>query len=45
MNIPFVDLARQFSSLKPELLDAFSEVGKSGIYVLGERLNSFEKKM
>lgn len=45
MKIPFVDLARQFSELQPELLDAFSEIGKSGTYVLGERLDSFEKKI
>ena len=44
MKIPFVDLGSQFSELQTELTNVFSEIGKSGIYVLGEKLKSFEKK-
>ena len=44
MNIPFVDLARQFSSIESELTQAFLDVGRSGIYIMGERLESFERK-
>jgi len=45
MEVPFVDLARQFSNLKPQLIDIFSKIGESGSYVLGDRLESFEKKI
>lgn len=44
MNIPFVDLGRQFRSLEGELGEAFMNVGRSGIYIMGERLESFERK-
>ena len=42
--IPFVDLARQFRSIESELNHAFLEVGRSGGYIMGERLESFERK-
>ena len=45
MEVPFVDLARQFSNLKPQLIDIFSKIGESGNYILGDRLESFEKKI
>ncbi len=45
MQIPFVDLARQFRSLEPQLTQAFVEVGRSGVYIMGERLESFERKV
>jgi dTDP-4-amino-4,6-dideoxygalactose transaminase len=44
MKIPFVDLARQFRSIESELTQAFLDVGRSGIYIMGERLESFERK-
>lgn len=44
MNIPFVDLARQFKSIESELTQAFLDVGRSGSYIMGERLESFEAK-
>jgi dTDP-4-amino-4,6-dideoxygalactose transaminase len=44
MTIPFVDLARQFRSLEAELTEVFQDVGRSGIYIMGERLDSFERK-
>ncbi len=43
MQIPFVDLARQFRSIEPELTRAFLEVGRSGAYIMGERLEAFER--
>src|SRR4051794_18341889 len=43
IKIPFVDLARQFRALEPELTQAFQEVGRSGMYVMGDRLASFER--
>ncbi len=44
MNIPFVDLARQFRSLEPELTKAFLDVGRSGGYIMGAPLETFERK-
>lgn len=43
-KIPFVDLARQFRAIESELTTAFRDVGHSGVYIMGERLESFEKK-
>lgn len=45
ITIPFVDLARQFRSIEPELAKAFLDVGRSGGYIMGERLASFERKV
>ena len=45
MQIPFVDLARQFRSIEPELTKVFLDVGRSGGYIMGERLESFERKV
>jgi len=42
IKIPFVDLARQFRALEPELTQAFQKVGRSGMYIMGEWLASFE---
>lgn len=44
MQVPFVDLSRQFRSMESELTKAFIEVGHSGVYIMGERLESFERK-
>ena len=44
MTIPFVDLAGQFRNIERELTTAFLDVGRSGVYVMGERLESFERK-
>ncbi|MDE0784203.1 MAG: DegT/DnrJ/EryC1/StrS family aminotransferase [Planktomarina sp.] len=44
MIIPFVDLAGQFRNLEGELTKAFLDIGRSGVYVMGERLESFETK-
>ncbi len=42
MNIPFVNLAKQFAGLESELTEAFLEVGRSGVYIMGEKLEEFE---
>ena len=44
ITIPFVDLARQFRSIEPALTQEFLSVGRSGGYIMGERLESFERK-
>jgi dTDP-4-amino-4,6-dideoxygalactose transaminase len=43
-NIPFVDLTRQFRGIESELTQAFLDIGRSGIYIMGEKLESFECK-
>ena len=43
--IPFVDLARQFRSIEGELTKSFLDVGRSGGYIMGARLESFERKV
>lgn len=45
LQVPFVDLSRQFKNIESELTDAFLKVGKSGMYIMGEYLESFEKKI
>ncbi|RFB71072.1 MULTISPECIES: DegT/DnrJ/EryC1/StrS family aminotransferase [unclassified Herbaspirillum] len=42
--VPFVDLARQFRGIEAELTQAFLDVGRSGGYIMGARLESFERK-
>ena len=42
--IPIVDLSRQFQSIEEELVKIFRRVGRSGIYVNGNELNSFENE-
>ena len=44
MIIPFVDLAGQFRNLEGELTKAFLDIGRSGVYIMGDRLESFELK-
>ncbi len=41
-NIPFVNLAKQFIGLEDELTQAFLDVGRSGVYVMGDKLEEFE---
>lgn len=45
VRIPFVDLARQFRNIEEELTLRFQEVGRSGVYIMGSHLESFEKNM
>lgn len=42
MSIPFVNLAKQFAGLEGELTQAFLEVGRSGLYIMGDKLEEFE---
>ncbi|MFN0313419.1 MAG: DegT/DnrJ/EryC1/StrS family aminotransferase [Burkholderiales bacterium] len=44
LKVPFVDLARQYRALRQELMSAFDAIGESGVYIMGERLESFERK-
>jgi dTDP-4-amino-4,6-dideoxygalactose transaminase len=45
ITVPFVDLARQFTNIEAELTAGFLSVGRSGGYIMGPRLESFEQKM
>ena len=42
MQVPFVNLARQYMDLRPELMAEFDRIGKSGMYIMGEVLERFE---
>ena len=42
MNVPFINLSKQFIDLEGELVEAFKTVGRSGNYIMGDRLKSFE---
>jgi dTDP-4-amino-4,6-dideoxygalactose transaminase len=44
MTIPFVDMASQFRNLESELTKAFIDIGRGGVYIMGDRLESFEAK-
>jgi len=44
MDVPYVDLAAGYQSLKPELDEAVSRVLSSGAYVLGENVHAFEQE-
>ena len=44
MIIPFVDIASQFRNLEKELTQAFIDIGRSGVYIMGDRLEAFEAK-
>lgn len=44
MKIPFVDLTRQYESMKEEIGSAISGVIKRGNFILGEEVERFEKE-
>lgn len=44
MNIPILDLKRQYKSLKPEIEPAVKACMESGVYVMGENVAMFEKE-
>ncbi|MDT4897909.1 MAG: hypothetical protein QOH25_2986 [Acidobacteriota bacterium] len=44
MNIPFLDLKRQYTELEAEINPALSEVLASGEYILGREVEAFEKE-
>jgi dTDP-4-amino-4,6-dideoxygalactose transaminase len=43
MQIPFVNLAKQFISIENELVQNFIDIGRSGGYIMGEVLETFEQ--
>lgn len=43
MNVPFVDLQRQYLSLKDEIQFAINNVLQSGWFILGEEVENFER--
>ena len=45
MNVPFLNLQRQYESIKEELESATIEVLRSGAYIGGKYVESFEKSM
>lgn len=45
MRVPFVSLDRQFRNLRAELGAEFDRVGQSGMYILGETLERFEREI
>lgn len=44
-RVPFVSLDRQYEALRPELIAEFDRVGRSGMYIMGETLERFEREM
>lgn len=44
MNIPYVNLALQHQPIKKELLDAIESVIDSGRFILGQKVNKFERR-
>lgn len=44
-HVPFVNLAAQFRDLEPELTEAFLAVGRSGQFILGPEVTSFESEL
>ena len=44
MTLPFVDLKRQYSSIKTEIDDALIDVAASTQYILGEEVTRFEQE-
>ncbi len=45
MNIPFLDLKRQYINIKDEVNSAVMDVVESGRYIGGDKLDSFEKNV
>ena len=45
MNVPFLNLAAQYASLKSEILPAVEQVLTSGHYVLGPNVAALEEKI
>ncbi|MBI3036862.1 DegT/DnrJ/EryC1/StrS family aminotransferase [Candidatus Woesearchaeota archaeon] len=43
MNVPFLDLKRQYRSIKPEIDKAIADVVESQLFVMGPKLEELEK--
>ncbi len=44
MQVPFVNLARQYLELRSDLMAEFDRIGRSGMYIMGEVLERFERE-
>jgi len=44
LEVPMLDLSRQYTSLRQELLEAVSRICDSQKYILGEEVNAFERE-
>jgi len=44
MSVPFVDIGGQHAAIKEELLEAMGRVIDSGMYVLGQEVDEFERQ-
>lgn len=44
ITVPYVDLAKQNSKYKKELINSFNEMLKSGDFILGKKVKEFESK-
>lgn len=44
MRVPFVSLDRQYRGLREQLIAEFDQVGLSGMYIMGEALERFERE-
>ncbi len=45
LRVPFVNVAAQFIAMEDELVEVFKRVGRSGMYVMGEDVQSFDKAL
>jgi len=45
MNVPLVNLARQYQNIKPEIDEATSRVLQSGRFILGKEVENFENAL
>jgi dTDP-4-amino-4,6-dideoxygalactose transaminase len=44
MRVPFLDLGRQYQEIEAELMEAVARVMKSGTYILGREVETFENE-
>ena len=44
MKVPFFQLNSQYENLREELQDAVSRVLSSGLYILGDEVEAFERE-
>src|SRR5690348_13759843 len=45
MNIPFVDLKKQYQNLKSEIIPAVEKVFEEGSFIMGNQVKDFEKSV